>query len=136
MVTAAGTMIWATAILVPVAFVLERPWMLTPSAKAIGATLVLSVLCTAVALLIYFRLVRTIGSMGVASQSYLRAGIGVILGLVLLKETITLPIAAGVMTAIAGVALINWPTRNLAMHSDSIGPFRKRSTSAASEVPS
>ena len=48
--------------------------------------------------------------MGVASQSYLRAGIGVVLGTVLLKERIELPTIAGIMTAIVGVALINWPT--------------------------
>jgi drug/metabolite transporter (DMT)-like permease len=73
----------------------------------------LSAFCTAVALLIYFRLVRTIGSMGVASQSYLRAGVGVVLGLLLLGETITLPVAIGLIAAIVGVALINSPTRKL-----------------------
>jgi drug/metabolite transporter (DMT)-like permease len=111
--TAAGTMIWATAVLVPLAIVLERPWTLSPSTKAIGATVMLSVFCTAVALLIYFRLVRTIGSMGVASQSYLRAGVGVVLGLVLLGETLSLPVAIGLIAAIVGVALINSPTRKL-----------------------
>jgi drug/metabolite transporter (DMT)-like permease len=112
-VTATGTMIWATVFLVPVAIVVEQPWTLTPSTRAIAATAILSVFCTAVALLIYFRLVRTIGSLGVASQSYLRAGIGVVLGMVLLGETISLPVAVGVLIAILGVALINWPTRRL-----------------------
>jgi drug/metabolite transporter (DMT)-like permease len=111
--TAAGTMIWATAVLVPLALMLERPWTLTPSTKAIGATVMLSVFCTAVALLIYFRLVRTIGSMGVASQSYLRAGVGVVLGLLLLGESISLPVAIGLIAAIVGVALINSPTRKV-----------------------
>lgn len=111
--TAAGTMTWATAVLVPLALFLERPWTLNPSAKAIGATAMLSVFCTAVALLIYFRLVRTIGSMGVASQSYLRAGVGVVLGLLLLGETITPSVAAGLVAAIVGVALINAPTRKV-----------------------
>jgi drug/metabolite transporter (DMT)-like permease len=109
--TAAGTMIWATAVLVPLAIVLERPWTLSPSVKAIGATAMLSVFCTAVALLIYFRLVRTIGSMGVASQSYLRAGVGVVLGLLLLGETLSPSVATGLVAAIIGVALINAPTR-------------------------
>ena len=109
--TAAGTMIWATAVLVPLALVLDRPWTLAPGATALAATAVLSILCTGVALLVYFRLVRTLGSMGVASQSYLRAGIGVILGIVFLGETFTLPVAAGLCAAIVGVALINWPSR-------------------------
>lgn len=112
--TAAGTMIWASTVLVPLALVLDRPWTLTPSATAIAATGVLSIACTGVALLIYFRLVRTLGSMGVASQSYLRAGIGVLLGLVFLGESFTLPVGLGLAAAISGVALINWPSRPVA----------------------
>jgi drug/metabolite transporter (DMT)-like permease len=109
--TAAGTMICATVSLLPLALAIERPWAMNPSAKAIAATIILSIFCTGAALLIYFRLVRTIGSMGVASQSYLRAGIGVVLGVVFLGETIALPVAFGLAAAIVGVALINWPTR-------------------------
>lgn len=112
--TATGTMIWASLVLVPFALVLDRPWTLAPSPTALVATAILSILCTGVALLIYFHLVRTLGSMGVASQSYLRAGIGVVLGIALLDETFTLPVAAGLCAAIAGVALINWPARRKA----------------------
>jgi len=111
---AAGTMIWASAVLVPLALILDQPWTLAPSMTAISATAVLSIASTGVALLIYFRLVRTLGSMGVASQSYLRAGIGVILGLVFLGETFTLPVGVGLGAAIAGVTLINWPARQKA----------------------
>lgn len=109
--TATGTMIWASIVLVPVALVLDRPWTLMPGPTAIAATVVLSVLCTGVALLIYFRLVRTLGSIGVASQSYLRAGVGVGLGIAFLGETLNATVATGLIAAIAGVALINWPVR-------------------------
>ncbi len=84
--TAAGTMIWASVVLVPLALLLDQPWTLAPSPDAIAAAAILSILCTGVALLIYFRLVQTLGSMGVASQSYLRASIGVVLGLVFLRR--------------------------------------------------
>src|SRR6185437_1140133 len=85
-VAAAGTMTWAVIVLVPMAIVLERPWAVLPSAEALAAALALSILCTGVALLIYFRLTQTLGPLGVASQSYLRAGVGVILGVYLLGE--------------------------------------------------
>ncbi len=68
----------------------------------------LSVFCTAVALLIYFRLLHSIGAMGVASQSYLRAGVGVILGMFFLGESIAPLAVAGITAAILGVVLINW----------------------------
>lgn len=70
---------------------------------------VLAVFCTGLALLLYFRLVWTLGSMGVASQSYLRAGVGVMLGALLLDKTISLAVGAGVGLAIIGVAMINVP---------------------------
>ena len=105
--TATGTMICASIVVLPWALIAEHPWTLEPSTKAIAATLMLSVFCTGVALLIYFRLIRTLGSLGVASQGYLRSGIGVLLGIVFLGETISLSIFVGLAAAIAGVAMIN-----------------------------
>jgi len=110
-VTAASTMLWATACLVPLSMVAEQPWMLRPSGASIMAAVVLSLFCTGGALLIYFRLVRTLGSMGVASQSYLRAGVGVFLGVVVLGEKITPVIGLGLAAAILGVIAINMPPR-------------------------
>ncbi len=110
-VTAASTMIWATVCLVPLALLLEQPWTLRPSGQAMFAAATLGVLCTGVALLIYFRLVKTLGSLGVASQAYLRAGVGVILGMVFLGEEITLVIGLGLVAAILGVVAINLPVR-------------------------
>ncbi len=109
--TATGTMIWASIVLIPASLVFERPWTLSPSMPAMIAAIILAVLCTGCALLIYFRLVKTLGSMGVASQAYLRAGIGVLLGMVFLGEHITPVISFGLLVAILGVAAINMPTR-------------------------
>ena len=75
------------------------------------AVLTLGIFCTGVALLLYFRLVNTLGSMGVASQSYLRAGVGVALGVVVLGEQISYVVGLGVLASITGVALINLPRR-------------------------
>ncbi len=108
-VTAAATMIWASIFLVPASLVLDQPWTMTPSTPTILATLALSVFCTAIALLIYFRLLRTLGSIGVASQSYLRAGVGVLLGSLLLGESISPPVLAGILCTLVGVAIINLP---------------------------
>lgn len=111
LVPAAGTMLLATIVLVPASLVVDAPWTLHPRAVSIGAAVVLGLACTGVAMLIYFRLVRTLGSMGVTSQSYLRAGVSVLLGVVVLGEPITLAIGAGLVAVIAGVALINFPRR-------------------------
>lgn len=108
---ATGTMTWASVALVPAALAFDKPWNLAPNFRAVAAIVALSVLCTGVALLIYFRLVHTLGSLGVASQSYLRAGIGVLLGLVFLGEKPSVAVLIGFTATVLGVALINWPSR-------------------------
>ncbi len=109
--TATGTMLWACAFLVPASLVLDQPWTLSPSLSAVAASGVLGLLCTGIALLIYFRLVKTIGSMGVASQAYLRAGVGVGLGILILGEQITPIVGMGLLAAVLGVVAINIPKR-------------------------
>lgn len=110
-VSSAGTMIWATLCLVPLALVIDRPWTLSPSPCALAAALILAVFCTGGALLIYFRLLKTLGSLGVTSQAYLRAGVGVTLGVVFLGEQISLLVGVGLLLAILGVVAINLPAR-------------------------
>ncbi len=110
-VIAASAMVWTAVWLVPAAFIFDDPLDLTPSATALGATLALGVFCTGFAMLIYFRLIKTLGSAGVASQAYLRAGLGVLIGVVAFGEVFTLSIAAGLLAAIVGVALINTDKR-------------------------
>lgn len=110
-VTAACIMVWASVCLIPLSLLIEQPWTLTPSTRSLSAALALGVMCTGVALLIYFRLIETLGSMGVASQGYLRAGVGVMLGIVVLGEHITPMIALGIGAALLGVIAINFPTR-------------------------
>lgn len=109
--TATGAMLCASGVLVPVSLIVEQPWTLAPSTNAILATTLLGLACTGIALLIYFRLIQSIGSLGVASQAYLRAGIGVMLGVVVLGEQITLVIGVGLVAAILGVAAINLPQK-------------------------
>jgi len=110
-VTAAGTMIWATVCLVPLSLIVEHPWTLAPSIMSLLSTVVLAVFCTGVALLIYFRLVKTLGSLGAASQSYLRSGIGVLLGVIVLGEHISFVVGIGIATAVLGVVAINAPQK-------------------------
>lgn len=106
-VTAAGTMILSTLCLVPASLLLEQPWTLAPSASSIAAALMLAVFCTACALLLYFRLLHTLGSLAVASQAYLRAGVSVLLGVLLLGERVTPAVGLGLAVIVLGVVAIN-----------------------------
>jgi len=106
--TAAATTLLAAACLVPLAMVIDRPWTLEPSLRSVIAASALAFFCTAIALLIYFRLLRTLGPMGVTSQSYLRAGFSVLLGMLVLGERLSLAVGIGLTAIILGVAAINY----------------------------
>ena len=114
--TATGTMLWAAVSLLPLSLTLEQPWTLTPSSRSLFAAATLAILCTGIALIIYFRLMQTLGAMGVASQSYLRAGVSVLLGLIVLGEQLSATVLIGLSVTIVGVALINWPVKKRALN--------------------
>ncbi len=101
-------MIAAAVCLIPASLIVDQPWTLSPSLLSVLATITLSVFCTGIALLLYFRLVNTLGSLGVASQAYLRVGIGVMLGVVVLGESVTSVMGVGLVAAVCGVAMINF----------------------------
>jgi drug/metabolite transporter (DMT)-like permease len=112
-VTAAGAMSCAALMLLPAALVIEQPWTLAPAPAAIAAVTVLAVLCTAIAMIIYFRLVRTLGALGITSGSYLRAGFSVALGILFLGESFTWSTFAGmalIALGVVGVTKTDAPT--------------------------
>jgi drug/metabolite transporter (DMT)-like permease len=108
-VTAAGAMSCAASVLLPTALIIERPWALAPAPEAIAAVIVLAVLCTAIAMIIYFRLVRTLGALGTTSGSYLRAGFSVALGILFLGESFTWSTFAGMALIVLGVVAVTSP---------------------------
>lgn len=109
--TATGTMLWALVTLLPLSLAFDQPWNIHPTTTASLAAATLAILGTGGALIIYFRLIKTLGPMGVASQSYLRAGISVLLGLFILGEQLSGTVLLGLIVIIVGVALINLPAR-------------------------
>ncbi len=117
-VPTAAMLLCSAVTLVPLSLLIDRPWSLRPDVNDMAAVTMLAVFCTALAFLIYFRLLGTLGAMGTASQAYLRSGVGVFLGVVFLSETLDFATAAGIGLAIFGVVLINWPSKSATVKSD------------------
>ncbi|WBL79489.1 EamA family transporter [Bradyrhizobium xenonodulans] len=106
-VTAAGAMSCAAILMLPAAAAIEQPWTLSPPpAAAIAAVIALAIVCTALAMVIYFRLIHTLGPLGTTSGSYLRAGFAVALGTAWLGERFTWSGLAGMMLILAGVVAV------------------------------
>jgi len=110
-VPAAGSLLCGAAILIPVSLVLERPWTLQPSASSMLALLGLAVFSTALAFVIYFRLIQTLGSVGTTAQAYLRVPIGVAVGVVFLGEQPSSTAWIGLACVVIGVAAMTIPAR-------------------------
>jgi drug/metabolite transporter (DMT)-like permease len=103
-VPAAGSMLAGTALLIPASLIFDRPWLLHPTSASMGALLALSVFSTALAFVIYFRLVRTLGSVATTAQAYLRVPIGVAIGVLFLGESLSPTTSVGLVCVVVGVA--------------------------------
>jgi drug/metabolite transporter (DMT)-like permease len=71
----------------------------------------LAVFSTALAFVIYFQLIQTLGSVGTTAQAYLRVPIGVALGVVFLGETLSTTAWIGLGCVVIGVAAMTIPVR-------------------------
>jgi drug/metabolite transporter (DMT)-like permease len=113
MAPAAGSLLCGAVILIPVSFVVERPWTLAPSMSSLLALAGLAVFSTAFAFVIYFRLIQTLGSVGTTAQAYLRVPIGVALGVLFLGERLTSTAWIGLACVVVGVAAMTIPARKV-----------------------
>jgi drug/metabolite transporter (DMT)-like permease len=89
----------------------DRPWTLAPSQSSVLALLGLALFSTALAFVIYFRLIQTLGSVGTTAQAYLRVPIGVAAGVAFLGESLTSTAWIGLGCVVAGVAAMTIPAR-------------------------
>ena len=115
MAPAAGSLLSGAAILIPLSVVIDRPWTMAPSASSMLALLALAVFSTALAFVIYFRLIQALGSVGTTAQAYLRVPIGVALGVLFLGETLAATAWIGLGCVVIGVAAMTIPARKRTM---------------------
>jgi drug/metabolite transporter (DMT)-like permease len=73
--------------------------------------LALSLFSTALAFVIYFRLVRTLGAVGTTAQAYLRVPVGVATGVLFLGESLTSTAWLGLGFIVTGVIAMTVPAR-------------------------
>jgi drug/metabolite transporter (DMT)-like permease len=106
---AAGSLLCGAVILIPFSLLVGRPWTLAPSAASIQALLALSVFSTALAFIIYFRLIDRLGAVATTSVAYLRVPAGVAIGVLFLGERLSATAWAGLALVILGVFAMTLP---------------------------
>ncbi len=108
---AAGSLICGAVVLLPLSLVLDRPWTLAPSVASIQALIALSLLSTALAFVIYFRLIARLGSVATTSVAYLRVPTGVLISMIFLGEALAPTAWAGLILVVGGVLAMTLPVR-------------------------
>jgi drug/metabolite transporter (DMT)-like permease len=81
----------------------------TPSAKVIASVIVLSVVCTAIAFLIFFELIAEVGPVRASVFTYVNPAVAAILGVTLLGEAFTTGMGVGFVLVLAGSILATRP---------------------------
>ena len=102
---AANTLLYA-----PIAWV-QRPTTPVP-ASAWWSIVILGVLCTAIAFLIFFALVAEVGPSRMTVITFLNPAVAVFLGVVILSEPITWGLVLGFPLVLLGSYLATRPERN------------------------
>ena len=84
------------------------------SAASLASLVVLGVLGTGVAYVLNYQLITSEGATVAATVTYLLPVVAIILGVLVLGETVTIPVLAGIVLVLAGVALTRRPEREAA----------------------
>lgn len=107
-VIATSLALTAVLYLPPAIVQMPRQW---PSADVIAAVLILAVLCTAVAFLVFFALIDEVGPVRAPVITYVNPAVAVVLGVVFLDEPLTAAIVGGFALVLAGSVLATRRTR-------------------------
>ena len=108
MVTATGQVTASSIILLPIMLLIDQPWALAaPSIGAIAALFGLALLSTALAYIIYFRILSTAGATNLLLVTFLIPVTAIFLGILILGEHLALKHLAGIILIGAGLAAID-----------------------------
>jgi len=136
-VTAAGQVTASSLVLLPLVLVLDRPWTLTPPGPpAVGALLAVATLSTALAYVVYFRLLARTGAGNVLLVTLLVPVTAVLLGATVLGESVGAREFAGMALIAAGLLIIDGrAARALRQRAAGSGRRRRRPGMPASAPP-
>ena len=111
MAVAGWSQLAAAVVLLPLAATTTAPapW----SAAVVANVLGLALLCSAVAYVLYYRLIADVGPTRAMTVTFLMPAFGMLWGALFLAETITLPMIAGCALIVAGTAAVVRPARGV-----------------------
>jgi len=105
---AAGRLSASTILLLPLVTLIDRPWMLPfPATTAIGALAALALLSTALAYVIFFRILGSAGATGISLVTFLIPVSAILLGTQILGEQLAARHIVGMAAIALGLAAVD-----------------------------
>ena len=101
-----STTIWSLIFLLPMAIVLEKPWLASPSLESTLSLLYLGIVATGLAWLIRFRILSVNGLVFQTQVAYLIPIFGVLFGYFLMDEIITWRVLISLIIIILGIYIV------------------------------
>ena len=108
-----STTIWSLIFLLPMALILEKPWLATPSIESTLSLLYLGIVATGIAWLIRFRILSTNGLVFQTQVAYLIPIFGVFFGYFLMDEVITWRVLISLSIIILGIYIVKKNNKGL-----------------------
>jgi drug/metabolite transporter (DMT)-like permease len=106
--TARGQLTMSTIMIFPVALLIDQPWQLPmPSALAIGSVILLALVCTAYAYILYFRILASAGAVNISLATLLVPASAILLGSVFLNEVLLPRHIIGLVCILIGLAAVD-----------------------------
>ncbi|MBL4907830.1 MAG: EamA family transporter [Sneathiella sp.] len=110
---AAGVLIVASVIAVPITLYLDKPWTLSPSTDSLLALAMLGVFPTAIATLILFFLIMRVGATFVSLNNYINPVLGVVWGYFFMAEHPVQQTYIGLALILGGLVVTQLKFNNL-----------------------
>jgi len=102
----ASILIWGALILLPITFLIEQPWNLSPRLDSTLSLIYLGVVSTGIAWLLRFYILKHNGLVFQSQVAYLIPIFGTILGFLILKEIITPKVIISLLAVIIGIYIV------------------------------
>lgn len=108
LVATTGQIITSLLFLLPLSLLIDKPYTMSlPSMTALGALLLLAVLSTVVAFIVYFRVMNSVSATDMSLTAYLNPVISAVLGVLILGESFGPLTAIGSGLILFGAAIVN-----------------------------
>lgn len=104
--SAFGQMLTATVMILPASLLVDRPWTVSPTPASIGSILMLGVVGSGFAYILFYRLIAQLGATRTSLVTYVSPIVALILGAVILQEPLHWTMLVGLGLVIAGVGLV------------------------------